>query len=117
MSQKPTDESNAAAGAPTADSTLRCECPDCGAELVLDRVTGRILLHKSAEAPLAGGKDFDSLLSDIDASKARASAVFDREFSALKDKDRLLEQKFQEALRRAEEEDDGEPPVRPWDLD
>ncbi len=35
----------------------------------------------------------------------------------MKDRDRLLEEKFQEALKRAEEEPDDERPLRPIDLD
>ncbi len=40
-----------------------------------------------------------------------------REMAALKDRDRLLEEKFEEALKRAEEEPDDAPPPRPFDLD
>ncbi|MCB1037875.1 MAG: hypothetical protein KDD47_28835, partial [Acidobacteria bacterium] len=62
-------------------------------------------------------KDFDSLLAGIDDDKARAEQKFEREVAAMKDRDRLLEEKFKEALRRAEEEPDDVPPRRPFDLD
>ena len=96
---------------------LTIECPDCGCEIVVDVATGHVLLHKAAKKGPAEGKDFDSLFANLDASKQKAGEVFEREFSALKDRDRLLEEKFQEAMKRAEEDDDGSPPVRPWDLD
>lgn len=92
-------------------------CPDCGGELTVDIATGTVLFHKPAPGKRDATKDFDSLLAGIDDAKSRAQDVFQREISALKDRDRLMEEKFQEALRRAEEEPDDEPPVRPWDLD
>lgn len=77
-----------------------------------------MIAHQEAEQPKGGGKDFDSLLAGIDDQKRRAAATFEREVTALKDRDRLLDAKFEEALRRAEEEeDDATPPLRPWDLD
>ena len=96
---------------------LTVSCPDCGSDLTIDRVTGQVLFHKAARQPAAGGKDFDQLLAGLDESKSRADEVFKREISALKESDRLMEERFQEAMRRAEEEPDSEPPVRPWDLD
>lgn len=92
-------------------------CPDCGAELVVDASTGQVLFHKRAKEPPAGGKDFDALLRDLDAGKANAEDVFDREVAAMKDRDRLLEEKFREAMKRAEEDPDEGPPMRPFDLD
>lgn len=99
---------------PTRKLTLTC--PDCGSELVVDAETGSVLSHRAKTEPLAGGKDFDSLLAGLDAGKARAEELFEREKAALADKDRLLEEKFKEAMKRAREEPDL-PPKRPFDLD
>jgi hypothetical protein len=96
---------------------LNVRCPDCASELVIDAATGEILSHRRAKQPLAGGKDFDSLLRGLDEDKAKAEDTFQREVAALKDRDRLLEEKFREALRRAEEDPDQGPPPRPFDLD
>ena len=46
----------------------------------------------------------------------QAADVFEREKAALEDKDRLMEEKFKEALKRAEETPDEEI-KRPFDLD
>lgn len=101
-----------------ADSDkLTVTCPDCGSDLTLDAATGEVLFHKAPKQPPAGGKDFESLLADIDTERTRAEEVFERSRSALKDEDRLLEEKFAEALKRAKEEPDDEPPPRPFDLD
>ena len=96
---------------------LTVRCPDCSSDLVIDAETGEVLSHRKAKQPLAGGKDFDSLLKGLDDDKARAEDVFQREVAAMKDRDRLMEEKFREALRRAEEDPDEGPPRRPFDLD
>ena len=96
---------------------FRVHCPECNAHLTLDAATGEILAHKSADAPLAGGKNFESLLSELDDNKAQAEEVFQQEFAAMQDKDRLLEEKFREGLRRAHEDPADKPPPRPFDLD
>jgi hypothetical protein len=92
-------------------------CPECDAHLVIDSATGEVLTHRPARQPLADGKDFDALLEDLDRDKAAAEEVFEREVAAMKDRDRLLEEKFQQALKRAEEEPDDGPYPRPIDLD
>lgn len=96
---------------------LNVRCPDCGSDLVVDAATGEVLSHRRPKQPLAGGKDLDSLLQGLDQDKARAEDVFQREVAALKDRDRLLDEKFKEAVRRAEENPDEGRPPRPFDLD
>ncbi|MCH9650903.1 MAG: hypothetical protein K0U98_21955 [Deltaproteobacteria bacterium] len=99
-----------------SEGNLTVHCPGCKGELVVDVATGKVLFHKPAKEPLAGGKDFDSLLAGLGDGKARAEELFASEMSAHKDRDRLLEEKFKEAMKRAEEEPDG-PVQRPFDLD
>jgi hypothetical protein len=101
----------------TKDGKLRLTCPDCGSDLVVDAATGEVLFHKKPKGPVAGGKDFDSLFADMDQQKARAEELFEREQAAHKDRSRLLEEKFEEAFKRASEDDDDTPPPRPFDLD
>lgn len=92
-------------------------CPDCDTELTVDAATGEVISHRVPNRPIAGGKDFDSLLRGIDEDRARAEARFEQEKAAMKDRGRLLAEKFDEALKRAEEEGDEAPPRRPFDLD
>ncbi len=82
----------------------------------VDAATGQILSHRAPEKS-SSAHDFDSLLAGLDQAKSRADEIFQQEFKALEDKDRILEEKFKAALERAEDEEDGKPPVRPWDLD
>ena len=96
---------------------LTIRCPDCETELIVDSETGAILHHKAAKAPIGGGKSFDDLFSEMDQQKERAENLFEQEKAAFEDRDRLMEEKFEEALKRAEEEPDEKPPLRPFDLD
>lgn len=113
MSKKPPNTPGAAG----SDDKLLVTCPDCGADIAIDRHTGAVVYHRSQVVKKTPEKDFDSLLAGIDDAKNRAQDVFQREVKALEDRDRLMEEKFREAMRRAEEDDDDTPPVRPWDLD
>lgn len=99
----------------SAKLTLRC--PDCESRLVIDRETGEIIFHEPRKVAPGGGHDFDQLLDKLDQDKAVAEDLFEREVSALKDRDRLLEDKFEEALREARKSPEDEPPRRPFDLD
>jgi len=101
----------------TETRSLTIHCPDCDAHLVIDAATGEILAHRAAKQPLAGGKDFETLLEDLDRDKDEAEEVFAQEMAAMKDRDRLLEEKFKQAMERAKEEPDDVPPPRPFDLD
>lgn len=100
----------------TTTRKLTVRCPDCQSELVVDAATGAVLSHRKPKEPLAGGKDFDSLLAGLDAGKTRAEEIFEREKAAMADHDRIMEEKFREAMKRAEEDPDT-PPKRPFDLD
>jgi len=101
----------------TEPRNLTLRCPECDAHLVIDSATGEVLAHRPVKKPLAGGNDFDSLLENLDKDKEAAEEVFEREVAAMKDRDRLLEEKFQQALKRAEEDTEDGPYPRPIDLD
>ena len=92
-------------------------CPDCSAEMVVDRSTGEVLLHKSKKQPLAGGKTLEGLMREMEDDRERAEDIFAREVAAHEDRERILADRFEEALKRAEEDDDEAPPPRPFDLD
>ncbi len=82
--------------------------------MTVDLTSGQVVFHSKRQSP---ERDFDSLLAGLDTSRVRADEIFQREIAAHKDRDRLLEKKFREAMRRSEEEPEQEPPLRPWDLD
>jgi len=84
---------------------------------VIDVATGEVLSHRKPDLPPAGGKKFEELLADLDEGKARAEEVFEREVSAHEDRDRLLEEKFRQAVERAAEDPDDGPPPSPFDFE
>jgi len=97
--------------------THRLSCPECSADLVIDASTGEVLYHKPVKQTAAGGKSFEALIKGLDEEKSRAEEIFEREKAAMKDRDRLLEEKFRAAMKEAEGLDDDVPPLRPFDLD
>jgi len=92
-------------------------CPDCEGRLTVDAETGAVLSHEKKAQPIAGGADFDQLLGEIDRGKEKAEEIFEKEVAAHEDRDRLLDEKFREAVKRAESEPDDTPPRRPFDYE
>ena len=88
-------------------------CPCCEALIVVDRISGEVLLHKAKERKASGS--LGSMVAGLETQKSEMQARFDREMASQKDRGRLLEEKFQEALQRAEKSD--KPVVNPMDLD
>jgi hypothetical protein len=123
VSSAPPDATGSTAGRRRYDQTVAgpkkftLVCPECGSDLVVDAATGEVLSHRAPKRPPGGGHSFEDLLAGLDTGKQRAEQLFEREKAAMKDRDRLLEEKFKEAMKRAEEEPDEGPPRRPFDLD
>jgi len=59
---------------------------------------------------------FEDLKSDLNKQKELRENIFAQEMSSMKDRERLLEEKFKEALKRAES-DPGKPYRNRLDLD
>jgi len=88
-------------------------CPCCEATIVVDRVSGEVLLHKAKEKRVGGS--LESMVAGLQSQKSEMEKKFDRELASQKDRARLLEEKFREAMQRAEKSD--EKPINPMDLD
>lgn len=78
-------------------------CPCCEATLNIDSNTGAILSHEEKQKPLAS---FEGLVKDLDKQKQTREQIFAQEMSSMKDRERLLEEKFKEAMKRAEKDKD-----------
>ena len=96
------------------DRRFHITCPDCGGRITIDAESGEILYHKAPKHPPAGGRSFEDLMRDLDDEKVRAEQVFEQEKAAMRDRDRILEDRFREAMKRAEGLDDDEPPPGPF---
>src|SRR3954462_5096502 len=88
-------------------------CPCCEATLTIDAQTGSLLAHEEKTKPIAS---FDEMVKGLDKQKQVREQIFAQEFSSMKDRDRILEEKFQEAMKRADKDKD-KPYRNPLDLD
>src|SRR5437763_14307545 len=88
-------------------------CPCCEATVVVDRLSGEVLLHKAKEKRTTGS--LESMVAGLDAQKSELEKKFEREMAGQKDRSRILDEKFKEAMERAEKSD--KPVVNPMDLD
>ena len=88
-------------------------CPCCEATIVIDRVTGEVLLHKAKEKK--SGQSLEAMVSNLATQKSEMEKFFDKQMESQKDRARILEEKFKEAMERADKSE--KPLVNPMDLD
>jgi uncharacterized protein YPO0396 len=88
-------------------------CPCCEATIVIDSVSGEVLLHKAKEKQAS--QSLEAMVSNLEAQKSEAAKRFDKQIESQKDRARILEERFKEAMKRAEKSD--KPHVNPMDLD
>ena len=88
-------------------------CPCCEATITIDSQTGAVLGHE--EKKKASGS-FEELAGQLNKQKELREQLFQQEMSSQKDRERLLEEKFNEAMKRAGSGDD-QPFKNPLDLD
>jgi hypothetical protein len=88
-------------------------CPCCEATLTIDAQTGALLSYEEKAKKLAS---FEDLKSELEKQKEARENIFAQETLAQKDRGRLLEEKFKEALKRADDEKNV-PYQNPLDLD
>ncbi len=94
---------------------LTVMCPCCEAKLIIDQQTGAIISHEEKTKPLAS---FEEMQKDLDKQKATRNQLFAQELNSVKDRGRLLEEKFQEALKRHEKDEDKDKPFsNPLDVE
>ena len=88
-------------------------CPCCEATIIVDARTGAIISHQEKAKPLAS---FEEMAKDLQRQKQVREQVFSQELGSLKDRERILEEKFREAMKRAEQDKD-KPYRNPLDID
>ena len=90
-------------------------CPCCEATLIIDAETGAIMSHQEKSKPVAS---FDEMVKGLDKQKQAREQIFAQELNSMKNRDRILEEKFQDAMKRAEKDKDKNKPFRnPLDYD
>ena len=88
-------------------------CPCCEATLTVDALTGAIISHEEKKKILGS---FEDLKGELSKKKELREQIFTQEMSSVKDRERLLDEKFKEALKRADTDSD-KPFRNPLDLD
>lgn len=88
-------------------------CPCCESTLTIDAQTGAMLAHEEKAKKLGS---FEDLKNDLVKQKEQRENIFAQEMSSMKDRERLLEEKFKEAMKRAGDETD-KPYRNPLDMD
>lgn len=88
-------------------------CPCCESTLTIDAQTGAMLAHEEKKKVTGS---FEDLKGELSKQKELRDQLFAQEMSSMKDRERLLEEKFKEALKRADT-DIGKPFRNPLDLD
>lgn len=79
----------------------------------MDANTGALLAHEEKKKVLGS---FEDLKGQLNKDKEHREQIFAQEMSSMKDRERLLEEKFKEALKRADTTSDT-PYRNPLDLD
>lgn len=88
-------------------------CPCCESTMTIDANTGAIISHEEKAKPVAS---FDEMVKGLGKQKQVRDQIFEQEMSSHKDRERILEEKFREAMKRADK-DDGKPYRNPLDMD
>jgi uncharacterized protein YPO0396 len=94
-------------------ANIEITCPCCEATIVIDSVSGEVLLHKAKEKH--SSQSLEAMVSNLETQKTEAAKRFDKQLESQKDRARILEERFKEAMKRAESSD--KPHVNPMDLD
>ncbi len=69
--------------------------------------------HKAKERKSGGS--LESMVAGLETQKSEMEKKFEREIASQKDRSRILDEKFREAMERAEKSD--KPVINPMDLD
>ncbi len=97
----------------TSSSRWTVICPCCDATLTIDAQTGAIISHEEKSKPVAS---FDEMAREMQKQKEVRNQIFAQELDSQKDRKRLLDEKFREAMKRADT-NSGEPFRNPLDME
>ena len=93
-------------------STIRVQCTCCEAVLTVDKASGEVVF---TEKPKNKNKvSFEDALQKVKQDQDTAEDRFKEAFLKEKDRMKVIDQKFEEAMKR---KDELEMPIKPIDLD
>ena len=91
-------------------------CPCCGAKLTVDHALKAVIHHELPPKPVGPAKDLQTAMEALKGEAERRRSQFQQAAEAEKDKTKVLDKRFQEALKKAKDEPI-ERPTRDIDLD
>ena len=94
---------------------IELTCPCCGARLTVDAELGKVIAHEPPPR-LTNAPDFDRAAQLLKEQQARREALFAQSAEDEKVKAKVLERKFEEALKKTKDEPITRP-TRDIDLD
>ena len=97
---------------PPESRPFELNCPCCGALVVLDPATHAVLRFEAPKKALAS---FEEMLKEVGESKKKTESKLQRAMEEQQNRDEILDKKFREALKKAE--DVKGPPPKPFDFD
>ena len=92
-------------------STFRVQCTCCEAVLTVDKATGEVVF---TDKPKNKKVSFEDALQKVRQDQDTADDRFKEAFLKEKDRMKVIDQKFEEAMKR---KDELEMPIKPIDLD
>jgi|SRR4051812_45423010 hypothetical protein len=101
---------------PTAKEIIEVECPCCRTSLKVETISGSIISHKQPEKPPAI-EDLATAVQNLKGEAARREEVFQKSFADQKNRQSVLDRKFDELLKQAKSDPDSGPPKREFDFD
>ena len=97
------------------DSKIELACPCCGATLTIDRELGKVIAHE--EPPrVSNAPDLERATELLRQQQAKREALFAQSAEDEKVKSKLLEEKFNDRLKKTKDEPITRP-TRDFDLD
>lgn len=88
-------------------------CPGCRTRLTIDRATGAVLLEERPRRE--GFRSLDEVAREVKEKRNQAKAQLEKAMDEARHHDEIMEKKFREAVKKAEETD--EEPPKPFDFD
>lgn len=91
---------------------LEVTCPCCESKLQVDKKTGEVIWEEKKQKVMPSLSD---MLKGLDAQKKEQESQFKKQSNVLKDRNRLLDERFKEAQKNVDKSTDK--PLRDFDLD
>lgn len=101
---------------PAPSKTVVVLCPCCEATLKVDAATGAVITHEAKVKPHPV-EDLNAAVSRLKDEASKRDERFRRSMDEQKNKQDILNRRFDELFQRAKDNPDIEPPVKGIDLD